>query len=186
MPELRLGWDTAWWFPVVYGLITLAVVALYGRAFSQRFFSFPRSESIRQKIPVALSAAVFGRALMVFSIFVPLQPNTLWFWLGLFVFGVGAVLTAGGMVTFARTPLDQPVTTGLYRFSRHPIQVLAVIMWLGVGLATASWIIMGACVLLGLVYYPSFLAQERSCLEQYGDAYHTYMASTPRYLLFGG
>jgi protein-S-isoprenylcysteine O-methyltransferase Ste14 len=74
------------------------------------------------------------------------------------------------MINFATTSQDQPVRKGLYRFSRNPIQVLAIIMCLGMGMATLSWILWGACLLLAVVSYPSIRAQERNCLETYGEA----------------
>jgi protein-S-isoprenylcysteine O-methyltransferase Ste14 len=161
------------------------MVAIYGSAFSKRFFRLPVSKSIKQKMPVILSATLFGRALMIFTIFVPLQLNTPWFWVGMSIFVICAILSTIAMINFATTPQDEPVTKGLYRISRNPVQVLAIIMWIGVGMATASWIIIAACLLLAVVSYPSFLAQERSCLEMYGDAYQEYMKSTPRILLLG-
>jgi len=136
-------------------------------------------------MPVLLGAALFGRAIMIYSIFVALELNTLWLWIGVFIFLIGASLTAIAMINFATTSQDQPVRKGMYRFSRNPIQVLAIIMWIGVAIATLSWIIFGACLLLAVVSYPSIRVQERYCLEIYGDAYREYMKSTPRYLLFG-
>jgi protein-S-isoprenylcysteine O-methyltransferase Ste14 len=52
-------------------------------------------------------------------------------------------------------------------------------------MATLSWIILGACLLLAVVSYPSIRAQERYCLETYGEAYREYLKTTPRYLPFG-
>jgi hypothetical protein len=65
---------------------------------------------------------------MIYSIFVPLELNTPWLWIGVFIFLSGALLTAEAMTNFATTSQDQPVRKGLYRFSRNPIQVLATIM----------------------------------------------------------
>ena len=186
LSEIKIGWDYGWWFTATYALITISVVVICARPFTTRFFRFPASNSIKQKAPVVLSATLFGRALMVLSVFLPLKQNTLRFWAGIATFVVGAFLSVIAMINFATTPQDRPVTKGLYQISRNPIQVLAIIMWLGVGMATASWIVVVACVLLAIISYPSFLAQERSCLELYGDAYRDYMKSTPRYLLFGG
>jgi protein-S-isoprenylcysteine O-methyltransferase Ste14 len=184
LSELSIGWGYAWWFPATYALITILMVAIYGRDFAKRFLRFPVTKSIKQKIPVMLSATLFGRGLMIYSIFVPLQLNSTWFWIGISIFIIGVILSTITMINFATTPHDQPVTKGMYRISRNPIQVLAMIMWIGVGIATTSWIIVAASLLLAIVSYPSFLAQERACLEIYGDAYQKYMKSTPRYLLF--
>lgn len=185
LPELSVGLEYAWWFTAAYALITISMIVIYGRDFSRRFFRIPATKSIKQKIPIVLGAALFGRALMIYSIFEPLQLNTVQFWIGILIFVIGAILTTIAMINFATTPQDQPVIKGMYRISRHPIQVLAIIMWIGVAIATLSWIIGVACMLLAIISYPSMLVQERSCLEVYGDAYRVYMKSTPRYLLFG-
>jgi protein-S-isoprenylcysteine O-methyltransferase Ste14 len=121
---------------------------------------------------------------MVYSIFIPIQIETVWFWIGIVIFGIGAIFTTIAMINFARTPHDQPVTKGMYRISRHPVQIMAIIMWLGVSAVTKSWIVAAACALLLVVYYPAFLIQERSCSNLYGNDYDEYMKNTPRYLFF--
>jgi hypothetical protein len=78
LPELNMGWEYAWWFPAAYALITISIVGIYGRTFSKRFFRLPQSESIRPRIPVLLGAALLGRVIMIYSIFVPLELNTPW------------------------------------------------------------------------------------------------------------
>ena len=182
--NLRIGWGFGWWFPAVYAVLTLSLMVIYGKGFSKKFFHIPSAKSLKQKIPYIFSAALFGRALMVFSVFIPLKLNTPWFWIGILIFLIGTIFSAIAMVTFAKTPEDQPVTKGLYQLSRHPIQLLAIIMWIGVGIATTSWIILSACLLLVFVSYPSFLAQEKYCLQEYGEIYQEYMNSTPRYISF--
>jgi protein-S-isoprenylcysteine O-methyltransferase Ste14 len=50
---------------------------------------------------------------------------------------------------------------------------------LGVGWLN-GWLLL---VVYGLVFF-RILAEERSCLLLYGDAYRDYLARVPRYLLF--
>ena len=88
------------------------------------------------------------------------------------------------MINFATTPPDQPVTKGVYRISRNPMQVTAILIWIGVGITTASWIILLLCVLQGIFSYPSMIAQERFCIDKYGEPYLEYMKKSPRYLIF--
>jgi protein-S-isoprenylcysteine O-methyltransferase Ste14 len=85
-------------------------------------------------------------------------------------------------VGFATTPSDKPVTTGIYRYSRNPMQLSQFVVFLGVGIATASWVFL----LLSVVYMITPVlwvdAEERHCLKHYGDAYREYMKRTPRYI----
>jgi protein-S-isoprenylcysteine O-methyltransferase Ste14 len=53
---------------------------------------------------------------------------------------------------------------------------------IGVGIATASWVLL----LLSVAYIIAPLlwvdAEERHCLKVYGDAYREYMNKTPRWI----
>ena len=181
LAQLNIGWGYAWWFPAVYLLITIFIMVMYGKGFIKKFFRLPGAK-FKGKTPTIFSSTLFSRGIMAYAIFVPLQTSTLWFWLGISAFSISTFFSAISMINFARTPNDKPVTQGMYRISRHPIQVLAIIMSFGIGLATASWIIGAASVLLAIVSYPSFLVQERSCIEIYGRPYREYMKRTPRWI----
>ena len=184
LSELRIGWENAWWFPATYAIITLVIILIHGKNFSKKFFRIPGTKSIKEKMPTMFGAFLFGRGLMIYSVFVPLKLNTALFWFGVSIFIIGAIFSAIAMINFATTPQNRPVTKGIYQKTRHPIQVIAVFMWIGVGIATASWIIIIASLLLAIVSYPSFLTQERYCVNIYGDSYRDYMKATPRYFLF--
>lgn len=55
-------------------------------------------------------------------------------------------------------------------------------MWVGVGLATTSYIILILCALQLILVYPTFIAQEEFCIKKYGNDYVEYMKRSPRYL----
>ena len=179
--DFNVSWDYAWWFPAVYTLIIIIFIAIYGRNYFKKFFRFPGGR-FKWKIPTIISSSLFSRGILAYVIFIHLKINTAWFWIGVVIFGISIIFTIITMINFASTPHDQPVVKGMYRFSRHPVQVLAIIMSLGIGIATASWIIIGVSLLLIILSYPTFLAQERSCLETYGNSYRDYMNRTPRWL----
>jgi len=77
---------------------------------------------------------------------------------------------------------NEPVTKGLYHYSRNPQYLTEFLMFIGVSIASASWIFL----LFSIVYEVSLLSfassEERFCLEKYGDAYREYMNRTPRYI----
>jgi protein-S-isoprenylcysteine O-methyltransferase Ste14 len=85
-------------------------------------------------------------------------------------------------VAWATTPLEEVITKGLYRYSRHPIYLAIFIQITGVGIASASWIFL---LMVGVYTVLSLLLvepEEQSCLERYGDSYREYMDRTPRWL----
>jgi len=85
-------------------------------------------------------------------------------------------------INFARTPMNQPVTRGAYRYSRHPLYVAHVLIYLSVGLASASWVFLLLTVLLAVVVSLSVADEEHYCLGKYGNAYREYMNRTPRWI----
>jgi protein-S-isoprenylcysteine O-methyltransferase Ste14 len=125
-----------------------------------------------------VSLFVFARGLMVYTIFVPLAMSPAWIAVGSAVFLGGLAFHSMAMLNFASTPFDQPVVHGAYRLMRHPMQQVAVLMWLGVSVATSSWVIGLACLAQSILMCPFLHAQERSCLELYGDRYRAYLDST--------
>jgi len=87
------------------------------------------------------------------------------------------------MYNFKDTPLDQPVTKGVYRYSRHPQIVALTIMLTGICLAIGSWAALLMLIISRLWQHFSILAEEEVCLNKYGEAYRDFMTRVPRYLL---
>jgi len=119
---------------------------------------------------------------VIYSIFVPLKLGTAWFYVGLPVFLVALIPYVIMTVNFVATPLDQPVTTGIYRYSRHPSYLLMFPVLLGTGIASASWILILLSVISKILTSLFAAAEERHCLEKYGDAYRDYINRTPRWI----
>jgi len=119
----------------------------------------------------------------VYSVFLPLRLGTIWSYIGLPVALVGVVTFVMVMVPFIATPLGkEPATTGLYRYSRHPMYVTQLVMFIGVGIACASWLFLLLTIVYAVLELIYAGLEEHMCLEKYGDAYRQYMNRTPRYL----
>ena len=99
---------------------------------------------------------------------------------GLFVWmfkHLGANVTA----TAQTRPDAQLVTTGPYRWIRHPMYAFGVIWFLAIVLLTASWFI----AVTGAAGF-SFLVircrrEEANLIERFGDEYRAYMRRTGRF-----
>jgi protein-S-isoprenylcysteine O-methyltransferase Ste14 len=182
--QLEIGWSTGWWFTAAFGVVNLALIIKYGRAFAKRLLAFPKFRSLRERIVSMASVFLFARALMVYTVFVPIRAGGVWFYGGISVFALGLIAHTCAMINFATTPPDRPVVEGVYRYSRHPMQIVGIVMWLGVGASTGSWVIILACAIQVFLCRSFLIAQERSCLESYGDQYREYMANVSRYFGF--
>jgi len=119
---------------------------------------------------------------IIYSIFLPLQIGTAWFYIGLVIFISALVMSLMTTICIANTPVDKPFTSGIYRISRHPIYFSGFLINLSIAIASASWIIM-LCAILWIVFFHIILPAEESYLiSQYGEAYREYLDRTPRWI----
>jgi protein-S-isoprenylcysteine O-methyltransferase Ste14 len=117
----------------------------------------------------------------LYTIFVPLKMHTPWFWAGLPLYCLGLVIFTVSKLNYAAAPQDGLATHGLYRISRHPIYLGIYLVFLGIGVMSASWVFLAFTVLYMILTHFSILAEERFCLDKYGDEYVKYMKTVRRY-----
>jgi len=131
----------------------------------------------------SLSKIIYFPA-VIYSVFLPLKLGTIWFYAGLPITLVGLVGTIIVLVDWANTPAGEPVTRGIYRYSRHPMYVTGVVIFLGVSILSASWVFLLFTIIFGVgVTRPYFVKiEEAQCLGHYGAAYREYMNGTPRWI----
>ena len=118
--------------------------------------------------------------LLAYSIFLPLKLGTRWFYAGLAVYLVGLVMLLTSFINVTKTPLGKPFTRGIYRYSRHPGYFSMFITFFGVGVASASWVFLLLSIVSMILQITSVTAEERACLELFGDEYQEYLDRTPR------
>jgi protein-S-isoprenylcysteine O-methyltransferase Ste14 len=75
------------------------------------------------------------------------------------------------------------VTTGPYRWIRHPLYTTGIALVLAIGLMAASWfILLFGLVTLASMRFVVIPLEERELLMKFGDAYRAYMQRTGRLL----
>ena len=119
---------------------------------------------------------------IVYSIFLPLKIDTAWFYIGLVIFILALVMSLMTTISFATTPVDKPVTSGIYQISRHPIYLSGFLLNLSIGIACASWVVLLCAILWIVLWHMVVPTEERFLAEKYGDAYREYMNRTPRWI----
>ena len=121
--------------------------------------------------------------IIIYSVFLPLKLGSVWLYAGLplcFI-GLGINLIAG--INIATASLDEkPITRGAYAFSRHPVYLSGFLLFLGIGMTSASWIVILFALVWIIIWTMVVPSEERFLLEKYGDAYREYMNKTPRWL----
>ena len=136
--------------------------------------------SRREKRVFVVSKIVLVLAFL-YSIFLPLRLGMLWFYIGLPISLLGIAMYIIVSVNIADTPVDRPVTRGLYRYSRHPMYIASIPALVGAGIASASWLFLLLSVLFVITHLMNGIFEERLCLEAYGSVYQDYLDRTPRW-----
>ena len=180
LPAFKLGIWNAWLFMSVFLLQMIAI-----------FFV---DKSIREKSHVPIEARInkleryvgiigtyIWLSAMGYSVFLPLQLGTIWFYVGLSIFIIGLILMAIATFNFITTTTDMLITKGTYKLSRHPMYLATFFICLGSGIATVSWLFIFFSVIMILCFRQEALIEERYCLDKYGGAYHEYLNSVPRW-----
>jgi protein-S-isoprenylcysteine O-methyltransferase Ste14 len=181
IPAFEIGVWNAWIF-MIWLLIPLFLEPLNiipkgreeGNDFTAKFNKLQKN--------VLLSGHIIYLLSIIYSIFVPLELGTVWFYVGLPIYLLGLISHAMVYVGFATTPPDRLVTKGIYHYSRHPMQLTLFPILLGVGIAATSWVFLLFSVIFLIMPLICVDAEERHCLKFYGDAYRDYMNRTPRWI----
>jgi protein-S-isoprenylcysteine O-methyltransferase Ste14 len=187
IPEFELGLWNTWIFWLYYVLAIVPTWLMYRyiwkddwkKAMDRLYTDISSNKTERRLGYIGLPVML---ALIIYSIFLPLKLYTVWFYVGLLIYLMGVIFSIIAEVSFATTPLDKPVTKGAYRISRNPQDFGAFLIMMSMGIAGASWLFLLLLMILIIVRDRGAIAEERFCLENYGDAYREYMNRTPRWI----
>jgi protein-S-isoprenylcysteine O-methyltransferase Ste14 len=187
IPEFELGLWNAWIFWLYYVLAAVPMTLIYRNVWKDdwkkamsRQYTVPPSNRTERILAYISYFVIF--AILVYSVFLPLKLDTVWFYAGLLIYLLGVIFSIMADVSFATSPLDKPVTKGVYRISRNPMDFSGFLMIIGMGIACASWLFLLLTMIWLILSDRGAVAEERFCLEKYGDAYREYMNRTPRWI----
>jgi protein-S-isoprenylcysteine O-methyltransferase Ste14 len=180
IPEFEVGLWNAW----IFMLLVLLTFPFFIRFANKRVIpsqeeEFKNFSMVNKTLFCSSKYIIFIAAL--YSIFLPLKLGTIWFYVGIPIALLGLAGLIIVMANWANSPPKGPIKKGFYRYSRHPMYVTYFLVFLGISIATASWLFMLFLLLftVGTVAFVDF--EEKGCLEQYGNAYYEYRERTPRW-----
>jgi len=186
IPSFDIGVWNAWILMLAVLLSTLPPLVMAGFArgdLKERLLEIPTNPTFSEtENKVKYLSNILIILLLIYSVFLPLQLGTGWFYAGLAILVIGFIARQVAIVPWVATPPDRPVTTGLYRYSRHPMYLTMIVQIIGVGIASASWLFL--LVTGALIFTINIIAipEERICLQKYGNAYRKYIDRTPRWI----
>ena len=169
IPTFEIGFWNAWIF-----IIPLFVMHII----NARVFARRGAGGQSGKILVVLFLIIH-----ILPIFLPLKLNTIWFYAGLIFYIVGITMGFLAIFGFATTPIDKPVSKGIFRYSRNPMYLGGFIFLIGISLASVSWIyFLITLIWMILLHIADIPVEESECIKKYGTDYKEYMKKTPRWL----
>ncbi len=179
MPAFEIGvWNG--WILMFYPLIHPVLIMLIVKNAMQKMQASNQCRT--EKLISFFVNIILFFGLFIFSIFLPLKLGTIWFYVGLAMCIVGIIGWTMAIINIANIPLGTPWTMGLYRYSRHPMILTGFLIFIGTGIATASWIFLLFSVLFIILSVITANYEERHCLEEFGDSYSDYVNRTPKWI----
>jgi protein-S-isoprenylcysteine O-methyltransferase Ste14 len=128
---------------------------------------------------ISMAAVIIG---FIYSIFLPLKVNTIWFYPGFLIFLFGLILDLSVLYTIREAKLDKPFTKGPYRYSRHPLYMASLLILISISITSFSWIFLLITIIVIIHQLLAMPAEEQYCLKKYGKEYRDYLKKTPRWI----
>ena len=180
IPAFEIGFWNAWIF-MIWLIISpfLSSIVIKGKEVSKRLRASAPMKHEKMLNVISMAAVVFG---FIYSIFLPLKLNTIWFYFGLIIFLIGLTIDFSVLFTLRKVEPDKPFTNGPYKYSRHPIYLALILIFLGVSIISFSWIIFVCLIIIIMHLLLAVPAEELYCLKKYGRIYHDYLKRTPRWI----
>jgi protein-S-isoprenylcysteine O-methyltransferase Ste14 len=181
-PPLSLSWLNGWLPTAVFYGSFLILLKIFpkdtvDRLYDDSGWTLEMARPAKIGLPFALVA-------MILILFSPLKLGQQVFWIGLVLALIGQAGFIYSLHSFNITPLNEPVTDGLYRISRNPQWVTFAVVMIGFSLMVGSWTVLALLTVRVVMNHFRILGEERALEEQYGDSYLAYKNTVPRYLIF--
>jgi len=180
-PAFEIGLWNAWILTVFFvltGMIPAFLVSKERRNQMNRWPPYNKTEKI-----LALSThVIIMPGVAIYSIFLPLKLGTAWIYVGLPICFVAGVIAFIAYINIAKTPVDEPFTKGVYSISRHPLYLGGFLMYIGIGIACASWIVLLGALLWIVFWHIVVSTEERALVEKFGSTYSEYLKKTSRWI----
>jgi len=117
------------------------------------------------------------------SIFIPLINSDIFF-IGFILSAIALISYIFGNYSYQKTPKNELVKTGIYKFSRNPGYFNTTIYFLGVSLMANSLFLLSLTLIFFILYQITVQFEERMCEERYKKEYIEYKNKTAKNFLF--
>jgi len=182
IPEFEIGIWNAW----IFMIWTIVLPIILGFIIKEKGVSkiLRTSAPMKYEKPlniISMGAVIFG---FIYSIFLPLKINIIFFYIGILIFLFGFIFNLFILTTLRIAKPDKPFTKGPYKYSRHPGYSSLFMIMISVSIMSLSWIFLILTIICGIHLVIVAPVEEKYCLEKYGRIYKEYIERTPRWIGF--
>ena len=170
-----------WILMVLYALPILCTLIINKHIFHATVSRFSSSRSKRE-----LNLFIISKFLMLlyflYAVAIPIHITTTFAIIGFIIYITGFAFFSATWITISLSGEGKVFSKGPFRFSRHPVYLSSAVLFVGAGFISNSLFYLGLSILVAINHMGNALAEERNCLETFGDEYKHYMAITPRWI----
>jgi len=184
VPAFEIGIWNAWILTVILYTAAFVPLSIDSQKADRRMEGEPKGSELEKVTRIAqiITHMIIMPFTFLYSIFLPLNFGTWWFYVGLLIYLLGLAMVLMSSIEFVNAPLGEPITKGVYAYSRNPMYAGSFFAYTGIGLACASWIFL-LCALVWIVsWHFGVVEEEKILLAKYGEAYKQYMERTSRWM----
>ena len=179
IPDLQLGrmngWIPIFIFYTLFGLFLLSCPKpIVRKLYSAKGWS-------KRDYTLSALGKPFALVYLALVILSPLKLGTPIFWIGAVMYMVGFLIMFTALFEYRATPADQPVRSGIYKYSRNPQWVGLEVMFLGTAVACGNGLAILLLLTCASFYHFRILGEEKACEEEYGEPFQDYLGSVSRY-----
>jgi protein-S-isoprenylcysteine O-methyltransferase Ste14 len=141
----------------------------------------PMSKSERAAYMLVMSPQFL---LPLYTVFVPFTSNTALLSAGLLLFSAGQTLRLKSIWDYTTAAPGELISHGVYRISRNPGYFGGTLVYLGLGIAGGSWLIVAIALYWFAGYQWVATVEEHFCQEKWPEAFAAYKQKTAKNFVF--
>ncbi len=168
------------WLLAVPIIIAGIYIAMFHRDTAKRMADMT-GYSPKEKA-VTVSASATPHLFTVMTIFIPLSSNTIAVAIGATAYAIGLIGFLSAVSSYIKTPPGVLATHGIYRISRNPMYITALLSFAGIAIMTLNVLLAIILSIMIILHHIMILSEEKACAKRFGKQYEQYEGGTPRYL----
>lgn len=137
----------------------------------------------RKEKAATISASSTPYLFTLLTIFIPLSPSTVAVVIGVPLYAIGLIGFIAAVASYIKAPPEALAVHGIYRISRNPMYVAALLAYSGITILTLDILLAILLIIMIALHHMMILSEESACTKRFGKQYEQYRKGTPRYLI---